>query len=591
MEGSPRGAQGRWAELRSGHGARWLAQHRPGLWTVGPIAVLAILAIVATYPVIVAPGSTVTSILGFDVSSSIAKFAAIVREGTTPFSGGRLESIGFPFGIPNTPGLDTASVLSALWLWLGSATVGAIAIHSLTSLLGLFLTGAVTFLFVRSITGSAVAGLVSGVAFGFFPHIRLLAGAAQTYTWMWLYILPLWAFTELIRRPSRGRALIAGASTLPALFWTPYYTYHVLVQALACGIVALVLLARREGVREALYRIALAAVPVLAGVAAYLAIGVATSFADAPERAAADLYTQSSHPLMYVIPGTTAWLWGEGPYETLVDVVPRAAGTNSYLGISVLLLGAVGAGWVIGRVLRAGWRRRADGPRSGPPPPAMLVAGCLALALAAFAFVWSLPPTVGIAGLDIPTPTRLTEAVAPSLRAGQRFVMPLMAGVAVLAGIGTARLLRPLSPRVGAVAGLALAAVVALDLVAIPNVRVSDVPPSHALAALRAAPAGAAIHYQDPIWGSMVEGAIARPCVFQTQHDHPLVNSCNLTSEPNVLGFQVDVSDPASCAVLDGLRANGVRYVIADAGIVAFAACRGVTPLAADDHFTVQRIA
>lgn len=95
--------------------------------------------------------------------------------------------------------------------------------------------------------------------------------------------------------------------------------------------------------------------------------------------------------------------------------------------------------------------------------------------MAVAAFAWSLPPVVDVAGLGVPTPARLTLEAAPALRAGQRFVMLVMAGVAVLAGLGAAR---------GSAAAPARS-------------RRSS---SSALAALRDAPDGAAIHSRPPSW-------------------------------------------------------------------------------------------
>jgi hypothetical protein len=551
------------------------------------LAVLAGLAVAATWPFALHPGTTLTAPIGYDVSGSVAKFAAIVREGTTPFSDGRLTSIAVPGGIALTPGLDAASLLSSLTLWWGTAAIGAIATHGFMTLLGLFLSGAVAFALVRALTGSAGAGLVAGIACGFFPHIRLLAIAAPTYTHVWLYLLPLWAFTRLLQAPGARRALLAGASALPAMFWTPYYTLQVLVELLACGIVVAVVLGRASGARATVRTLLTAALPVAAGVVAYLAIGLATAFSDVPERAATDLYAQSAHPLMYLLPGYAAWAWGERPYEALVDVVPRAADTNLYLGVSVMILAAVALVWLA----REGVRRLPRAGRPGGPPDPVALAALLAGAVALAALVWSLPPTIGVAGVDVPLPSRITTELVPAARAGQRFVMLAMPALAVLAGIGTARLLRRVRGRgpAGAALAVALAAVVAVDLAAVPPERTTRVPRSAALAALAAAPPGVAMHYQNPIFGSTVEGRVARPCVYQIQHGHPLLNACNLTTDPAVLGRLADLNDVGSCAVIGTLRYLHVRYLILDAGVMA-PHCGGrlrLRVLSRDDAFTV----
>lgn len=548
------------------------------------LAVLLGLAVQATWPFARHPTSTVIAPLGFDTSSGIAKFAAIAREGTTPFTDGVLHSIAVPDGVPLSPGVDAASALSSAALWIGAGSVGSIAAFGLMALLGLFLSGAVMFAFVRWLTGSAGAGLVAGIAAGFFPHLRLMAIAAPTYTHIWLYVLPIWAFTALLVAPTARRAALAGASALPALFWTPYYTAHVLVEMLACGVVAGVVLVRRIGPGATVRIAGWVAGPLAAGLVVYLAVGVLTSFRDVPGRDPGDFYVQSAHPLMYAVPGYASRYWGHGPYDRLVEAVPRAVSTNLYLGVSVLALAVIG-GFTVGRR-----RHGASGDGCGDRMQnARLLAGAVALT----ALAWSLPPTIGVAGLDVPMPSRLTTELVPAIRAGQRFVMLVMAALSVLAGVGAAWLLRRTPPPARLVVVAGLAALVGADLAVAPFEPAARVPDSPALAALREAPAAPAIHYQSADPANLVAGAVARPCVLQPQHGKPLVNGCNLTLAPAVINRLYALGDPSSCVVMRRLAALGVRYVILDHGVPA-PRCgdRPSLPLlAADAGFRVLRLA
>ena len=81
----------------------------------------------------------------------------------------------------------------------------------------------------------------------------------------------------------------------------------------------------------------------------------------------------------------------------------------------------------------------------------------------------------------------------PALRAGQRFVMPLMAGVAILAGIGVAA--RPIRrrPEIQIAATVAVAAIVATDLWARAPESVVRLPNSDALAILREEPSAPSV--------------------------------------------------------------------------------------------------
>ncbi len=481
---------------------------------------------------------------GGDVSTSISKFSAIVQSGAVPFVSDRITAVGFPDGLHTTPGLDSAAGLSTLYLWVGSAAIGPVQAHGLLAVLGFFLTGTVTYLFVRRVTGSVGAGLVAGIAYGFFPHLYLMAYAATTYTHMWLFIVALWAFWNLSQAPTRRNALLAGASLVPSIFWTPYYALHVSVLATACCIVLFLIGPRIDFQRKLL---GLVAVPWVAALVVYVGIGVATSFSDAPDRPLSDFYEQAAHPLMYVLPGYASD-WGAGPYDTLVRHVPRAANANLYIGLSVIALGAIAVFANLGPWLMGRFRGR-------PSPQA--VAALLALGTVVACFLCSMPPRV--AHHAIPTPSMLFFHVTPGLRAGQRFVMPLMAGAAVLAGLGTAALLRRV-PRVGLLpVAAAIAVLVALDLGTSPPGMPAELtahPP--ALEALAKAPKAPAVEVFP--WG-ILGGQPQRACMAQLIHKKPLVNTCSIAdAPPRVLSAAVQ----PMCRALKQLRGDGLRYVIVD---------------------------
>jgi hypothetical protein len=503
------------------------------------------MALAVTWPWAVKPSTTLMAPIGGDVSTSVAKFEAIVRSGAIPFVSDRITSVGFPDGVSTTPGLDLASAFSALYLWSGSALLGPIAAHGLLAVLGFFLTATVTYLFVRRVTGSIGAGLVAGVAYGFFPHLYLMSWAATTYAHMWLFILPLWGFWNLALTPGRRTALVAGASLVPATFWTPYYTLHAFAVGAAC-LVVVGALGPRIGFSRKLLGLALA--PWAAAVAVYVAIGVVTSFADSPDRPLTDFYEQAAHPLMYVWPGFASTIWGDGVAEALADRVPRSAGANLYVGLSVMALAAFGVfaalrQWVSTRL------------RARPSPQA--VAALLALGTVLICGLCSLPPRV-LNG-SVPMPSTLIFEVAPGLRAGQRFVMPLMAGMAVLAGLGAHALLRRLPRRALVPATLAIAILVGLDLHTRPPGMAPELPPrSQAIQALARAPDGAAIHIlPEGFLGGIPQWA----CLMQDVHHKTLANTCAFAPPPPTL---TRLGSRPICETLRRLRNRGLRYVITE---------------------------
>jgi hypothetical protein len=554
-----------------------------GGWVVrlAPFVVFLGLAIALTYPFVVSPTSTVTAPIGYDLTGSIAKFHAVVAEGTTPFTADRLETMAWPNSYPTSPSLDQASFLSSGVLWLGTLAIGSIPAHGVFVVLGYFLTGWITYLFVRRLTGSVGAGLIAGLALGSFSHIRLLARAAPIYMHLWLYVLPVWRFTELVMRPSRRNALLAGASTIPAMFWTPYFTEHILVAAGACGVVSAVLLWRWNRTGGLLRTIGWTALPVVAAAAIYVSIGFLGEFADVPERDPRDLYVQSAHPLMYVLPGAFS-IWGDWGQDLLVRTAPRGMGTNLYLGLPVLLLAGLGVHGLLVDSRR--WRRSTR----QEPSKRILVAGLLGVAVTSAAVAFSGPPTTRLLGLTLPTPAEFTTTLVPALRAGQRFVMLAMVGVAVLAGIGTARLLRPGQAGRNALLVCGIGAFILVDFsVSAPGGRVDHVPTSSALAALRGEPNGPTVHFGP---GTLLAGATLRPCVFQPQHRKTLINSCN-TSYFQPLLWELD--DNQRCTGLERLYPLGVRYLVVDQELEIFPGCdrdRYLKPVSSDSDFEVLRV-
>jgi hypothetical protein len=559
-----------------------------------PIAVYAVLVAGLTWPFLQHPRSTLTAPLGFDVNASIGKYNALAVERAIPFTSGVFETIGYPDGVPKTPALDIASALSTTPLWLGSLTIGAVATHGFQSVLGLLLTALVTFLFVRRLTGSTGAAFIAGLAYGFFPHIVLMARAAPTYTHMWLYVLPIWALTELVVAPTRRRALYAGLSPLPAMYWTPYFTAHILVLTVACGLGAVLLLARRR--QAGLARlVGWFVLPVMAGAVVYMLIGVVSGGGQVPARGALDAYNQSAHPIMYVIPGYfstygdfSLWQetgWGKPLNEFLVTRVPRAYGTDLYLGWSVLLLAAIGLVWTMRRLRRpAAAARRAAEERAA-------IGGLLAFSASAAAFTCSGPPTVSVErlGITFPTPSYLIVHAVPALRAGQRFVMPMMAGIAILAGIGLAALIVRRHPAIQLAVTAIVASIVAVDLWARAPESVVRIPRSDALATLRDQPDGVAIHYLPE---GLLTGRITAPCLWQIQHEKTLVNPCSTTFFPLLL---FELNDYKQCGNLRRLHEIGVRYVVSDGTAPMFSGCPGradaMQLIAQDEYFRVERLA
>jgi hypothetical protein len=188
--------------------------------------------------------------------------------------------------------------------------------------------------------------------------------------------------------------------------------------------------------------------------------------------------------------------------------------------------------------------------------------------------LFSLPPH--LAGNRIPMPDALVIAVQPAFRAGQRFVMPLMGGMAVLAGLGSSAILRRIRwPQLVPLVAVGLALVVGLDLFARhydgytgrPD-SVTAIPQLPALAALANEPYGATFEFVNRGRINIMSGI--NPCLLQPQHGKTLVDTCGLVSQsPEFSSWDAR----RSCDTLAEMRIAGVRYVIVDATLHDILSC------------------
>lgn len=505
------------------------------------------MAATVTFPFIIHPSNTLTAPLWGDIASSVSRSEAIKGGHANPFSATKLPWISYPDGPKNNVGVTRVSAFSELYLWITTKVTNAITSHSLLAMLGYILTAFVTFLFVRQVTKSAPAAFIAGYIYGFWPHMYLLARADMTYTHMWLYILPIWAFWFLSTRGyTRKRVALATASIIPAFFWTPYYTFHILIVG-GCGlIVAFYFLYRQNGPKTAFSVSAIVSITWLALLGMYRLIGLSSAASDVPIRTIAEIYDQSAHPLMYVLPGMFSW--GAHGNALLLYLVPRATSVNIYIGITVLMLALIGIASLYAR------RNEQNSISLNEQMVAALIAGLVVLAC----FLFSLPPTVRLGSLSLPTPNLLVANVVPALRAGQRFVMPLMGGLAVLAGIGAYQLLRRFQPRPQILLAIVMIIILWADLhVTLPRGSISTIRKYPSLSALGAQPLAPTAQFHQ---GSLLNDPNQLPCLIQPQHNKPLINDCGLGRSRD-LG---QILKLPLCEEITALRAIGTRYLILD---------------------------
>ncbi len=466
-----------------------------------------------TWPFIIQPTTTIAAPLAGDVSSSITKFDALKRENKNPLVDGHLSTIGVPEGITTNTSVDRVSFFSTVFLWVSTIIFSSVIAHGVFTFLGYFLTGVITYFFFRRVFKSRFISSLGGLIYAAFPLFISLARAAPIYTHMWLYVLPIWAFYNLWEKSSLKRLCLAVASVLPALFWTPYFSFHIVLVGCAVLIVYTASVYKNQGWKPALKTFITIGMFWLLFVAAYYLVGKSSSQGGAPDRTLQEIYDQSLHPLMLVLPGAFTW-WGQSGYEMLYKIIPRAYDTNLYMGVTVLLLAAFGSFSVLYRKIRD--------TLSG----SVKIAGYFSLAIVSITAAFSVAPTIGVFGLDIPTPNTLIAHFVPALRAGQRLAMPMMLGVVTLSMIGLFVIIRRYKNKHTrwALAG-AISIILLFDISSKPPLLTAQLPQSPVIQQLKTLGQGVVVQY---IHGSITGDPGQLPCQLQLIHQKDIVNFCGL---------------------------------------------------------------
>jgi hypothetical protein len=519
---------------------------KPMLVVIMAALFYAVFASVATFPFVIHPASTITAPSDGDFAGSVAKYEALREGHADPLVVTRFPWISYPQGPQDNIGVDRVSFFSTAYLWVASHFLGAITAHSLLTFLGYTLTALITFGFVWKLTSSPLAGLIAGYIYGFCPIMFSLARSDMTYTQMWLFILPIWAFWSLVTEGiTRRRWLVAVISIVPAIFWTPYYTLHILVvgaTSLACSCVYL----WRRGSRRGTFKVAAgSSFSWLIIVIAYRYIGLNTPSTIIPTRTLAQIYQQAAQPIMYLLPGQSSW--GPKGNSLLVHLDPGAVGLNLYVGLTVLLLGAVAVSCLIIKKAPLGH----GSAQREKLKIAAVMCGWVALAC----FLFSLPPTYKIGSLVVPMPSYLVTRAEPALRAGQRFVMPIMGCLAVLAGIGSWLILERFRGRMRLLITIVILIIVGLDLWALVPDSATTIPNYAELAVLKSLPTAPVAQYDN---GSLLNEPAHMPCLLQHEYDKPLINDCGLGRSAD-LGVVLTLP---LCTQISALQAIGTRYLI-----------------------------
>jgi len=501
-----------------------------------------------TSPFILNPANTLISPVDGDAGYSSIIFEGIKREHLNPFIDGRLHSIAYPDGVAINTGVNRVSFFSTSFLWIGTLLTNAVFTHSLMAIIGTILSAQVVYLFVKKLTGRTAPSLVAGFIIGFSPLMMTMLFSAYPYTHMWLYVAIIWCFWHLATQPpSKKRFVYVFTAVFLSLFWTPYYTYHILLIAGTSSIVVATIYARRHGAGLALkYIICVGGLLILYALLYYL-IGKSTQYAAIPTRTIEEIYQQSAHPLMYVLPGVFT-IFGKGLYHLLVELVPRAAYTSLFIGVST-----------IGVALFSLVTLRRQGKYSREIKYAVIL--CASVVGVSFAF--SLAPTVEVFGMTIPTPNYLVAEFTPALRAGQRLAMPLISAFAVLCGIGLYVIQKRLSGRYGSLALIVIVIIMFFELASFPPERYTTLENRVIFNTFsQSDPALTAVYLNN----SLVSNPGQNVCYPQFQYKMPIVNDCAIQRNPYDFNRPTPtllaITQEPLCKQLDILYNEGVGYLV-----------------------------
>ena len=538
-----------------------------------------LLALLITIPFIFNPLNTLISPFDGDAGYSSIIFEGIKRENLNPFVDGRLSTIAYPDGVTINTGVNRVSFFSTFILWAGTLVTNAVFIHSLLAIIGTILSAFFAFLFVRKITNSIVPALLSGLLLGFFPLMIAMLFSAYPYTHMWLYIVVLWGFWGLTSNtPSLKRLLVALGIVLLAMFWTPYFTYHVLLIAGTSTIVLAFIYAKKYGLITMSKYVGAIIVSLAIFVVLYYVIGKSSAYSEVPVRTIEEIYQQSAQPLMYVLPGMFS-IFGHEGYKLLVSIVPRAAYTTIQLGVVTIVVALVSL-----RILRK---------PSNQSKVRYAVLMCASVAIVLFCF--SLAPTISLFGVSIPTPNYIIAEFTPALRAGQRLAMPLMATMVVMFGIGMVVLLRRMPKRYKIVTVLLVVLVAFFELASFPPSRYTVLAKAPLFDAMAKQEAGLTATYRED---TLVSNPGQKICYLQFQHKMPLVNDCSIQRDPYnfnkpspTLG---EITKQPLCKQVETLYNRGVTYLILekrDTSMVrkCLLGSRDYRELMSDESFTIYK--
>ncbi|HEV7938684.1 MAG TPA: hypothetical protein VGP18_11780 [Solirubrobacteraceae bacterium] len=484
--------------------------------------------------------------VGGDPYGTMATYRELVNHHVNPFLPGTLHQFAAPEGLPIPWPRNLASAPGVLTLYLLTFFFGSAPALSLYTLAGYILTGTVTFLFARRLTGNAWAALIAGWAFAFYPFAIINGLGHIDNVQGWLLVLAVWRLVELMWHPSRRNGLLAGLAVVLAMWWSPYFILFGGVIYATITIVALASSWRNGRLRAMIVPQLIVALLVLLFLI-YLGVLSTAGSAEISVRNhnIGNLYTYAARPLEYLLPDVKNLLFG-GDTAHYIETHQHASNPMEnmlYLGITVMFLAFVAIISLFLRKLKA---------RVGTVVLMLLL-------LAVVAIATSMQPEMSIFGTVIPFPSHFISQLTTTWRVYSRFVMVVMLAFSLLAAVGLDVLTRSRGPR-AKIAIMCLATIaVPLDLwYQRPNSVVKLSTPGIYKTLARQTP-GLVAEYPLSVGG----GNLYNDVYYRDVYNMPIITGYLEHSIQELRALSLyNLAYPSTAGQLAAL---GVRYVIVDA--------------------------
>jgi hypothetical protein len=513
------------------------------------------IAVFVTWPWITDPADVVYGVGGGDQTAGIASMQQYADARQPPFLPGRLQDLDAPEGLQPSWAVHIAGIGSSTALWGLSLAIGSVAAHGLTAVLGKAVSAFAMFLLLRRITGHFGVALVIGLAFGFWPYTYATAWTWPHYSHLWVFVLLFWRMLVLSEEPTVRSGLLAGGAAVVAMTWIQY---NLLIGSVLFATMAGVALIRAwsSGTLRPQIRAQLVAGAVVVVTAVTVVVAAASQdFVGVPARAADDAVTNSARPLMYLLPGPDHPVFGDSVGDWLErkyvgpvgDTSSTATYATIYVGVPLLLLALAGIVHFARGLIRS--------PHGARGRPWLWETGA-ALTVGFVALLFSAPPSIHVLGVSVPMPYTLVNEITTAFRVAHRFAVVAMMGICIVAAVGLGALLRNRSGPPQALALIAIAAVLLVDLWAVPEPRTTRLssPPIYHLLARQ--PQGIVVEYpyRDAGWVDAEES------LQQDTHEHPLFKGFAQGTETQ--SRKVELEHLLEPRTVPDLARYGVRYVI-----------------------------